>query len=223
MWDKITSGVRDALFEDKKAAEVQQPPQAQPTRIQVGSGGGTAPTPQQWQPQINQEFVDIIRKKTFSRNTALTALISASDALTDIIPDPIMRLKAAHKTAGAGRPQKEFVDAVNIHMNDVNNEAANFERSLSKKKDEVVGALRRQANDLEATSQTKQQQIVQLEKQIATLREQLGNDVERVAQLRAEADANEVTFSHDAQEFEMAAAHVRSELEGHKNTILSTL
>lgn len=168
-------------------------------------------------------MVDTIRAQTFSRNTALTALIKASDELKDFIPDPVMRLKAAYKTAGGGRRPTDIADAVAIHLNDVNAAETAFGAALDQARRNEVTSLISQADNVEATLRAKHDEIQRMTARIAQLQQEQQDQEHTAHNLRAEAAQKEAEFSNSAAEFKAAADHVRSELTTHKTTILSTL
>ena len=216
MWNKFKS----MLVEDD-GGTVATKPAAQPGQLASTTPVSTAPS--YVAPQLNEAMVAAIRKATYSRNTALTGLISASEALIDIIPDPVMRLKAAHKTTGAGRSGKEISEAVAIHLNDVDGEERRFAQMLTTKVQAEVGGLGRQAETLEATVQTASLEIQSLQQRITQLQQQMSDNSAKATHLRSEAQLKEHELKQAETEFKAAAQAVRDELNGHKNTILSTL
>ena len=220
VWDKI----KGSIFESEGDTETAAPakPGAQPT----GAPQGAAPKPGMTYvpaPTVNTAMVDAIRKQTFARNTALTALITASEALVDIIPDPVMRLKAAHKTAAGGRSAKDISDAVAIHMQDVDGEELRFSKTLEATVNGEVGTLNRQAEAAEQAAAAANNEIASLQQRINMLHQQAGENATKATTLRAEAQARHSELAQHEAEFKAAAQVVRNELNGHKNTILSTL
>lgn len=214
--------IKGQLFESDGAAVTEKPastPQgvAAPAKV-PGSSMTFTPTA-----AVNQEMVAAIRKQTFARNTALTALIQASDALADIIPDPAMRLKAAQKTAGQGRGAKELAEAVQIHLNDVDAAEMQFGKALEGKISAEVGGLTNQANAAEQHIGSMNTEIQSLQQRIQTLQQNIGEQTTNLANLRAQASSKEAELRQADIEFKAAAGAVRNELNGHKATILSTL
>lgn len=173
--------------------------------------------------QLNQDMVAAIRKETFSRNTVLTALMTAATELADIIPDSTMRLKAAQKTAGGGRSGKDIADAVAIHLNDVDNAELKFGQALSAKVQAEVGGLTRQADALEQSAADSQRQVQALTQKLQELQATIGEQAKQAASLRSQAQVKEAELRQAELEFKAAAQTVRAELNDHKSTILSTL
>jgi len=225
----LLSGLKNSLFESDGSQPAAEAPQGAPQQQQapaqtprpattVGSGMSfSAPT------AVNQEMVAAIRKQTMGRNTALTALMNAADQLADVIPDPTMRLKAAQKTAGAGRAAKEFADAVTIHLADVDAAEMSFGQALEGKIKSEVGGLKAQAGQAEAAVNAANNEIQSLQQRIATLQQQTIEQTTALHNFNAQAASKEAELRQAEVEFKAAAAHVRNELNGHKATILSTL
>ena len=219
----LWNSIKGALVEDDGAAPAPQP--------QAPQGAAQAATPQKatstvsYQPisSVNKDMVEMIRKQTFSRNTALTALIQASDTLADIITDPVIRLKAAQKTAGGGRGAKEFADAVQIHLNDVDGAELQFEQALEGKVKTEVGGLQAQAAAADAQVNNLTAEIQNLTQRIQSAQQQIADASQKRNELQAQASTKEAELRQAEQEFRVAAETVRNELLGHKATILSTL
>lgn len=171
----------------------------------------------------NQAMVDMITKATMSRNTPFTALVIASEALIDFIPDPTTRLKAAQKTAGAGRSAKDAADAVAIHLNDVDNEVLKFNASFKGKFTAEVSSLTQRADGLESDADAKVKQIEALNAQIAQLTEAINTQRTQAGELRANAATAEAGLRQTEAEFAAAADQVRNQLNAQKAAILSTI
>jgi len=221
----ILSSIKGMIVEEDGVKPAEAPaqqgaPQAAPAKSVPSVGTGMTFSAA---PALNQGMVDAIRKQTFGRNTALTALIGAADQLTDIIPDPVMRLKAAQKTAGAGRGAKEFADAVAIHLSDVDAAEMQFGQALEGKIKAEVGGLQNQANAAESQVSSMNNEIQNLQQRIAQLQQNIAEQSTKVVELRTQAATKEAELRQADVEFKAAAAHVRNELNGHKATILSTL
>jgi len=225
--DSWLGKIKGALLEDEPEKPGAQQPAQAPVPTHAIRGGGQQPssplTYAPMAPQLNQAFVDAIRKQTFQRNTALTALINAADQLVDIIPDPVMRIKAAHKTAGAGRKPQEIADAVAIHLNDVDGEVMRFNQTLQTKITQEVGGLTKGADAAENSVTTAQGEIQRLSERIQQLQQQVGEKTAEAQRLRGEAQSKENDLRQAETEYKTAADAVRQELNTHKSTILSIL
>jgi hypothetical protein len=213
MFDKLKS----MLYED--AAPAPQAPVAPAT----ASVAGSAPIAVTLGPVVNVDMVAAIRKAVFGRNTAFTQLLSASEALADVIPDPTMRLKAAHKTGGAGRTGKQIADAVDVHLQDVDGEELRFKNLIDSKVQNEVGSIDGQVQV--ATSQAAQaaQEIEQLNQRIGGLQKLIADMNGKATELSAQSVAKRTELDTAMAQFKLAANAVRTELNGSKTAILSTL
>lgn len=212
MWDKLKGLVMEDEPGDAKPAAQSPSPQAAKPSV------GSTPTPG----GINQAMVDAIRKSTFSRNTALTNLIQQADGFIDIIPDQTMRLKAAHKASG-NRSTKEIIDAIAIHLSDVDGEEMRFGQALAANITDQVGGLQQRAAILESQTSAKNTEIQQLTQRISLLQQEISQTAEAAAAARADATAKESELRQAESDFKAAANAVRAELNGQKATIQSTL
>jgi chromosome segregation ATPase len=202
----------------EEEGETTSTPTQKPVAAQA-TNGSTSPASSS---TLNPAMVQAIEKATFGRNTALTALLAQSDNLADVIPDQVMRLKAAHK-AGGGRSPKEIADAVAIHLSDVDGEEMRFSQALNAKIQTEVGGLTRQADAAEQATAAANDEIRRLTERITSLQGQVLEQTTKASQLRGEAQAKEHELRQAEVEFKAAAQHVRETLNGHKSTILSTL
>lgn len=217
VWNKLIDMVFEETESGATAVAEKAPVKGQPLMSKGLNGTPVVSS------VLNDDMVQAIRKVTFSRNTALTALISASDALVDIIPDPVMRLKAAHKTAGGGRSAKEISDAVAVHLNDVDGEEMKFTQILNTKIKTEVHGLTQKMVMTEKAVEAATAEIQNLQQRIIQLQQQIAENTAKVVTLRSEAETQESDLRRAETEFKAAAAAVRAELNAHKNTILSTL
>jgi len=215
LWNTLKS----AIVEDDGMAVEQ--PQAQVQTPQGVRPAGTvnfAP-----QTHLNQEMVDAIRKETFSRNTAMTQLITASDSLIEIIPDASTRMRAAQKMAGNGRQPKDFGDAVQIHLTDVDGIEMRFNKAIDDKVKAEVGGLTSRADATEKHIEQMSNEIKAMTERITRMQQDIGTETTNLNTIRAEASSKEAGLRQTHVEFKAAAEAVRQELNGHKATILSTL
>lgn len=168
-------------------------------------------------------MVAAIKKATFGRNTAFTQLLSASDVLIDVVPDPTMRLRAAHKTAGAGRTGKQIADAVDIHLQDVDGEVMRFKAALEAKISTEVRAIEAQGQTAQAQLDSAQAEIEAARRRIDELTNAVGQLMQAVSQAQAQAAQRRAELDQSMVQFQAAAQEVRAELQNNKTAILSTL
>lgn len=217
--------IKSALVEDEAgSAPAPAANVAAQQRVVSGQGAQVGATPTAtYGTALNPDMVAAVRKATFSRNTALTQLIATAETLADVIPDPVMRLKAAYKTASGGRTANEIADAVRIHLADVDGEEVRFTQAMNAKVTSEVGTLRAQADAAEAVAKNSVDEIQRLTARIGELQQQGAQATTDAATLRGNAQARENELRVSETEFKAAAQAVRDELNGHSNTIRTTL
>ena len=216
------------FLEAAKSAIYETPidPNADNTKGAVPTGAGLAGHPQSAAPMavgVNQDMVSAIKKVTFGRNTAFTQLLSAAEALADVIPDATMRLKAAHKTAGAGRTGKQIADAVDVHLQDVDGEEMRFKAAVDAKASAEIGTIEAQAAVATQQIQQAQAEIQQAQQRIAELTSQIGQLTQTAATAQAQVVQKRGELEAAQAQFKLAAQAVRNELSANKAAILSTL
>lgn len=214
------NALKDAVFvEDPNA-----PKQEAPAKTVTVTAGNVAPgQPVQMAAPVNAEFVAAIRKAVLGRNTALTQLMAMADKLTSIIPDPNQRLKAAYATAGDGRTVKQIVDAVDVHLSDVDGEELKFKAALEGKVRSEIAPLEQQSQLLAQQAQGAQDQITQMQQRIAELTASIGTLTQQAATASAQAVTKKQELELMASNFQLAANAVRAELQQNKNIIASAL
>jgi hypothetical protein len=208
-----------------KSAVYETPPEAAPVAAPTTASVGTvsAPAAVTLGPVVNTDMVAAIRKAVFGRNTAFTQLLTASEALADVIPDPTMRLKAAHKTGGAGRTGKQIADAVDVHLQDVDGEELRFKNLIDSKIQNEVGAIDSQVATATSQAQQAAAEIEQLQHRIGGLQKLITDMNGKATELSAQSVAKRAEFDTALSQFKVAANAVRTELNGSKTAILSTL
>jgi len=166
-------------------------------------------------------MVDALRTIVTNRKTAFTALEEQAVKLESIILDPNVRMKAAFATVN--RPAKDVIQAIDIHISDINGEVMKFKNHSASEKNTQVTALRSQSKSLTDGSATINAQIADLETKIAQLREKLTTDAIKANELSTQADSVESKLANAEREFETAASSIITELETQKHSFLSTV
>lgn len=205
------NAVKGAIFEETPTnAPIPAPVAAQPT------GTHTSVTPVSV--GADPEMVSAIKKTTLARKTAYTALLEAADKMTTIIPDSNTRIKAAYAmVAGEQRTVDTIVNALDVHISDVDGERMRFTQQTSQLFANEVETLKAQAASLDATNE-------QLRNQIASLTQQVTDNAAKSATLLAQATTRNTELEQAAARFTVAAQQVRSEFEQQRvslSTILS--
>ncbi len=209
--------IKGLLFEEDPAQAAA--PQAAPAQTAAAAvaiptqPGQAAAAPIATSPK--QAIVEAIRKATMSRNTAYTQLARAADALHDLIPDQVMRLKAAYRTSGAGRTAQQIAEAIDIHLQDIGGEELRFHQMIESKLATEVEGRRRQAQAAADAARSAHEQIQALEKLIIEKNEE-------ATRISGEAAQVSLDLQQSHADFKLAARQVRTELEGAKALIIST-
>jgi chromosome segregation ATPase len=217
MW----SSIKGALFTDAESPAPAKVAPAAPTQpVHMPQTPGTPGI----QVPVENRFVEVLRKAITARQTAFTSLLAAADKLASIIPDPIVRLKAAYATvSGEGRGLREVVAAIDFHMSDMEGQKAQFMSVLKTQQQQAIGTIETELNGIPISNENAMKQIQTMTQQITQLQELLGKNAARESELRNELASQQATFTMSQQEFESALATVKGELEGQRMAITSTL
>lgn len=217
MWDKL----KDALFEQDPGAS--KPAVSVPTAPAATLTAGPSMAAPLLSPGVNPEFVAAIRKAVMGRNTALTQLMATADKMSNIIADPQLRLKAAYAAAGDGRSVKQIIDAVDVHLSDVDGEELRFKTAMDGKVHAELAPLEQQHVALAGQIKSSQEQIASLQARIIELTNNIGTMTQQQAEASTAIANKRQELSTMADSFKAAAAAVRSELQANKATISSAL
>lgn len=172
----------------------------------------------------NNEFVTALRNAIKARQTAFTALLAAADKLAGIIPDPTTRLKAAFATvSGEGRGIREVLQAIDVHIADLESQRLQFTRAMDGQKQSAIGTLQAELDSLKPSNDSAAAQIQSMQQQIQSLQELMANNNTRAGELSAKIATEGARFTTAAQQFETALVLVKGELDGQKAAVSSTL
>jgi chromosome segregation ATPase len=212
--------VKGAIFNEDPNTPQAAPAAKGPT---ITTANITPGQPMMMSSPVNPEFVAAIRKAVLGRNTALTQLMATADKLAAIIPDPGQRLKAAFATAGDGRTVAQIVQAVDVHLSDVDGEEQKFKAALAGKVQAEVAPLEQQAQLMAGQVERAQQEIVAAQTRIAELTGSIGTLTHQAGQAQAAAAAKRQELELMESNFKLAANAVRAELQGNKAAVASAL
>lgn len=198
-----------------------QPPAPQPaqptTQAQSPASGITTA------PVANQEMVDAMRKVVAGRNSALTRLMQSADTLIEVIPDPVIRLRAAHKMVAAGQTGTQIAAAIDIHLGDIATEVQRFEQAANGRKAAEQGSLNATIATCGATIESAQNELQKAQERIAVLTAQVAEMNARGAAAQAELAVVSAKYDASIADFKSAAAIVSQELEANRAAIISTI
>lgn len=220
MFANLGASLKGMLYEDADGSKPAPTQQAQAAQAGTMGVASKSFAPMQ---SINQAMVDAIKKVTYGRNTAFTQLIAASETLSDVIPDPTMRLKAAFKTTGAGRTGRQIAEAVDVHLSDVAGEVRKFDQMIDGKITTEVGQIESQATQAQRQLESASNEIQSLSQRIAALQQSLPELQQAVGTAQSQVVVKRSELEGAKHEFKMAADVVVAELNNSKQAIVSTL
>ncbi len=213
MW----SAIKGALFEEDPNA-AKPSPTAQPAAV-----AAAAPSNVGAAVAADNTFVAALRQAIKARSSAFTNLLAAADKLASIIPDPATRLRAAFATSGEGRSPKEVVDAITVHISDLEGQKLQFQRALEGQRAAKLGGLQAELDALKPANDNAAAQIASMTQSIQQLQQLIATNTARAGELQGQLSAESANFTASAQQFEVALTIVKQELEGQKTAVLSTL
>lgn len=172
----------------------------------------------------DNQFVEALRASIKTRQTALTALTSAAEKLTAVIPDPNMRLKAAFEMVKSdGRGVKELLEAITVHTADLESQKLQFARAMELESSRSVGNLRAMTESLSASTNAAQAQIKSFHDQIAQLTGLINENTAKVTASQNQIDVETSRLSNNSIQFDAALVMVKAELDNQRNIIQSSL
>ena len=193
----------------------------------TNSAAPTAPAAPQATMQlvsVDNQFVDALRASIKARPTALTALTAAAEKLTAVIPDSNMRLKAAFQMVKSeGRGVKELLDAITVHAADLESQKLQFGRAMESESQKAIGNLQAISENLAASTQSAQQQIVSLQEQLGKLNQLIAENATKSSETAQQINVEKSRLAQNAQQFETALMVVKNELENQRVIIQSAL
>jgi chromosome segregation ATPase len=173
---------------------------------------------------VNNQYIDALRAAIKARPTALTALTAAAEKLTTVIPDANMRLKAAFQMVKSeGRGVKELLDAITVHVADLESQKLQFSRAMETESQNAIGKLQADANTFTSSTQVAQQQIKQLQQQLEQLNSLIVTNNNAFAETTQKINVEKSRLGENAQQFDTALTVVKSELENQRVVIQSAL
>lgn len=221
MFTAFSGKLKSLIYEDQPALvpAVQTTPSTQAmTQLSQPTVVGTIA-----QDQTVVAMTETIKKATFARNTAFTQLLQAGEALADVIPDQVMRLKAAHKTAGGGRTGRQIADAVDVHLQDIDGEEMRFKQLIDTKLAQELALLERTTRVATETIAAATNEIALAEARVLQLQTENAQNQAALVTWGTEAATAKQSAEVTQSQFKAAAIAVRQELQASKAAVLSIL
>jgi hypothetical protein len=193
---------------------------AAPQNTNSGSGGYVA-APMSSSPMIDPALLQHLQQVINKRRTPFTSLIEQSEKLRSIIPDDITRLKAAAVSVGGDKAS--ILQAVDIHMNDLDAEAGNFQRFSDSEANTKIGSLKAEAANRERTATDQDARVQALSQEIQQLQQSAAENRAAAAQATVNAGAEQAELDRKSAAFSSALNAVKSNLTTQKSVLSSTL
>lgn len=170
-------------------------------------------------------MMEALQKTISTKPTAYTSLLESAEAMADAIPDESTRLRAAASMLikREGRSPSEFAKALDIHMNDVEQERRRFKQTVENRILATSGASRKEAAGLNDKNMLNAQRVAQLREQIQQLETESAANQQRANELTAQADAAEQEDRAIEARFDATADYLKNDLNNRKASLAALL
>jgi predicted nucleic acid-binding Zn-ribbon protein len=115
------------------------------------------------------------------------------------------------------------VDAITVHISDLEGQKLQFQRALEGQRAAKLGGLQAELDALKPANDNAAAQIASMTQSIQQLQQLIATNTARAGELQGQLSAESANFTASAQQFEVALTIVKQELEGQKTAVLSTL
>ena len=215
MLDGFANSLKNMIFEQDKTP---QPETATAVPVKASQ---SAPVPSL---DASNKYVGLLRQAMQQRPTALTALTNAAEKLEGVIPDRSMRIKAAFQMVKSdGRGVKELLDAITIHVADLESQRLQFSRAMETESATAIGTLESEASTLAFNTKSAQDQILQLQSQLNGLTNIINENNTKAFEITNKIAGEKNRLDQNARQFDVALQIVKGELEGQRTVIQSAL
>lgn len=173
---------------------------------------------------LNQEMVKALQLVVTRRATPFTTLEEKANALVEVVPDPVQRVKAAATLLKAeGRTATQIIQAIDAHISDIDIEQRRFVASSEQQVIKKAGGLRAEVVELDKTNMADASRIETLQREINEVVARIEERKQLIADKTAEADNTENEIKRLAVEFTAAADEVKQTLQQRKSVLTSIL
>jgi len=217
---KFLSALKDAVFETD--ANVPASPQSTTVTPAAASPGPASPSnPQTYfppsTPEADPAMLEMLRKVAYGRASSFKSILENMSKMESVIPDESTRAKAAFATMGGDtRTPQNVLQAIDVHIQDLDGEQIKFSNTSAARKTESLNAIatklsgtensiQRLLSELEALEQTKAQKLDQIN--------QLNTNLASMQNDKAQIDFE---FDKVASNFMVAFNVVKNELLSRK-------
>ena len=200
--------------------ETDDEPVAAPTVAQSSAAPVASPSV-----GMDSNMVATLQRVVAARKTPYTALLEAADKLKSVIPDDATRLKAAFAmiSSEGQRTLDGVLQAIDIHITDVDGEGMRFKQASDSNAVAKVGALRSRVASITATRDGTLQTIANLEKEIAAQRTSIAANEQEIIQFTTQANDAEREIAILNTQFKAAIDFLKADLTNKKTQLSSVL
>jgi hypothetical protein len=172
-------------------------------------------------PSVDPEIMQFLQAKIGARRTPFTSLLESSEKLRAIIPDDITRLKAAAATTAGDKAA--ILQAIDIHINDLDTEALNFQRFQDGEAKSKVEAFNTSGDGALQDAAEADKRIGELTQEIQHLQQRAADQRSASAQAKQSAAAEQAELDRKSAAFTLALNAAKSSLLQQKNVLNATL
>lgn len=174
----------------------------------------TAPNPTPASVGVTADLASKLVQTVLGRKSAYTALLDAAEPMKTIIPDEATRFKAAFAVIHASQQRtiEQVVQAIDVHVSDLDGEQMRFLQSSKEARDKGVAA--RQADITNSTHRIKslREEMDRTNKRLVEMAEELRKTEQSVVTLQTELTAEEHKIQSIENEFRSALASAKADL-----------
>ena len=174
----------------------------------------TTPNPTPASVGVTADLANKLVQTVLGRKSAYTALLDAAEPMKTIIPDEVTRFKAAFAVIHASQQRtiEQVVQAIDVHVSDLDGEQMRFLQSSKEARDKGVAA--RQADITNSTHRIKSlhEEMDRTNKRLVEMAEELRKAEQSVMTLQTELTAEEHKIQSIENEFRSALASAKADL-----------
>lgn len=210
-------GIAGAFVELEPVAQVE-PVAAAAQKAQSPAQNATAFTPSP--NALNADMVENLTAVSLKRKTSYTTFIEASKKLEAIIPDETQRIQAAFVTvSGEGRTLEQMLQAIDVHVSDVDGEIIRFQKLSDSNEMTNVDSVNQQAQSLLQENNDIAGKIATLQDQITNYTAKIQTNTSAAETFSATAAVNAINIGEVKEQFLKAAEFVKKNLSDRKQML----
>lgn len=193
-------------------------PQPAPTNYKTARVAGSYVAGTAYDP----DMLAALSTAIMARKTPYTALLDSAKKLEKVIPDETMRIKAAFATLGDRTPP-DVIQAIDVHLADLEGERLRFKQTSEKNLKSVAGAARSTAKSKEDQIASNAERIQRIRDEAAQLEQANATLTNDARTLSVQADQAESEVKAVEGRFNATVDYLKSDLIGKKSGLGSLL